>query len=325
MSSSSVKIVWVVAPVFNDWDSFSFLLKDLVKMAAGLPGIRFFYLAVDDASSIPPPGDSFPCPLTLLRLRRNLGHQRAISVGLSWLHEYHKEADCTIVMDADGEDDPAAIPAIIAEHEKNGKRIVFASRKKRMESATFRIAYFWYKLFFRVLTGHRISFGNFSLIPASLLPGVVNVSEIWNHYSGGIMKAGLPISTVPLNRKQRYCGKSRMNTQALVLHGLRSVSVYLDRVAARLILFFLAMAALFGLGIIVVLYFRFFTDLAIPGWATTALSGLLILLFQALIGTLFLTFVVLAQNTQRLVIPAIHYKDYLDAVENLPTEKTSQD
>ena len=45
----------------------------------------------------------------VLRLRRNVGHQRAIALGLTYLQV---EAGCeaVIVMDADGEDRPADVP-----------------------------------------------------------------------------------------------------------------------------------------------------------------------------------------------------------------------
>ncbi|MCX6270227.1 MAG: glycosyltransferase [Bacteroidetes bacterium] len=324
--TDELKVTWVLIPVFNDWISLSELLTKLDTTFRSIPAENVRYLVVDDASNqLPVVGRPGEVAFEWLRLRKNMGHQRAISIGLSYLNKNEKNIRQVIVMDADGEDDPGGIPAMMEASERHPRQVIFASRVKRQEGFSFRWSYFLYKILFRVLTGKRISFGNFSLVPGGLLPSVVNISEIWNHYSGGMMKAMIPFTTVPVARKKRTYGKSSMSYESLVLHGLKSISVYLDRVAARSILFFIFFAVLMLIGVVFVLYFKFYTSLAIPGWTTSALSGLLILLFQGLLVTLFLTFIVLNQNTQRLIIPAIHFVDYVDSIKKFPDEFTTED
>lgn len=312
---------WVVIPVYNDWKSLKILLSKLKESVSGMQSEHFDYLIVDDASTEQFESSDFSgTPFHLLKLRRNVGHQRAIATGLAYLNSLGTDINNLVIMDADGEDDPAAIPMMFQSAGSNPGKIVFSSRTERKEGFSFKIGYFFYKIIFRLLTGKKISFGNFSLVPGSVLPTVVNISEIWNHYSGGILKAGLKFMTIPVARNKRYTGKSTMGWVSLVLHGLRSIAVYLDRVAARLLLLFVIICGLLGLGIIVVLYFKFFTDFAIPGWATSAMSGLVILLFQALLISLFIVFIVLNQNTQRQIIPAIDFKDYIESVKNIQSE-----
>ncbi len=313
--------LWIVIPVYNDWKSLSILLGKLREQSGRDTLLQWNYLVVDDGSKAHPGTDFSLGPgVTVLRLRRNLGHQRAISIGLSYLSAHHPGMFACAVMDADGEDDPSGVNLLIEKAREAPGNLVFASRTKRQEGVRFRFGYALYKVLFRLLTGHRISFGNFSLVPGSLLSTVVNISEIWNHYSGGLMKARIPYVTKPIPRGKRYAGDSQMNYQSLVLHGLRSISVYLDQVAARFMSVFLLFSVFLGLGVLLVLYLKFFTALAIPGWATAALSGLLIMFFQALLVTLFMAFMVLNQNTQRLLIPAIDFVSFLESVNGIPYE-----
>ena len=94
--------------------------------------------------------------LDRLRLRRNLGHQRAICVGLAQFEGIgrYTSIDTCVVMDADGEDAPADVPRLLAAFaEGNGTHAVFASRLKRSEGLLFRFSYATYRLVHRVLTG----------------------------------------------------------------------------------------------------------------------------------------------------------------------------
>ena len=86
MSDGGLDIT-VCIPVYNDAASGRLLLQELDRVAASLPH-RFQVLFVDDGSTeeecraLPGPSERIAA-VEVLRLRRTLGHQRAIAVGLS--------------------------------------------------------------------------------------------------------------------------------------------------------------------------------------------------------------------------------------------------
>src|SRR4051794_36498094 len=136
----------ILIPLFNDWEALRLLLVDL-DAVLGQHGLEARVLIVDDGSTAPA-DDSFPGgpfhalkQIDVLRLRRNLGHQRAITVGLAYV-EQHVPCRSVVLMDSDGEDAPGDVPRLLARcEEEAGRRIVFAERTRRSESWTFILFY----------------------------------------------------------------------------------------------------------------------------------------------------------------------------------------
>ena len=311
----------IVTPVYNDWDSFQQLVRDIDAHLAPIAS-NVTIIAVDDGSTESFPGTE-PLPKTfkaitrieILKLARNTGHQRAIAIGLAYL-EKHYYADQVAVMDADGEDSPSELPNMLAEQRKTGK-IVFAKRGKRRENILFRFFYVVYRVLFRLLTGKQMTFGNFCVIPGKSLRQVVFLPEIWSHLASGILRSGLPQATLLVDRKRRYHGKTKMNFTGLVMHGLSAFSVYTDILSVRMILFTLVIIAATIIGALVLLYVKYFTPLAIPGWATTVGFGLVVILLQALVMLLSLAFNVLNSRSMQTYIPAKHFEDFLLMTETV--------
>ncbi len=277
----SSKIV-IVTPVYNDWESFSILTDELLKIDLLY---QFDIVAVNDGSVELYDQKKFnQNNLTILNLKANIGHQRAIAVGLQYVFDNLNDFQFVVVMDSDGEDVPSQIPLLIKKAENlKYKKIVFAQRNKRSETVAFRVGYFFYKKLFKFLTGQSISFGNFSVIPKQLLVKVVNQNHLWNHYSGSIIFAKIPFDTVLLNRGKRYRGTSKMNFNSLLLHGLSSIAVYFDYLSIK-ILRLTFMGILFcSLCIGIILFKKFVTETAIPGWASSLLliiTGIILQLFS---------------------------------------------
>jgi hypothetical protein len=185
----------------------------------------------------------------VLHLRCNLGHQRAIALGLYHAHEFTR-AEAVVVMDGDGEDRAEDLPALLEEFERGGRReAVFAARTRRMESLTFQFFYHVYRILHHVLTGVEVRVGNFSVMPRLALTRLMAVSDLWNHYAAAVYRARLPRRLLPLARGKRLEGRSRMNFVSLLIHGLAAISVFSDQVSARL-LAASAVFALLGLGLI---------------------------------------------------------------------------
>ena len=98
----------VLIPTFNDWEAAELLLSDLDQALTDRE-LSPEVLLIDDGSTQPMPPGFADRPFTTLRsvdvlqLRRNLGHQRAIAVGLVFVYQ---NLPCTalVVMDADGGD-----------------------------------------------------------------------------------------------------------------------------------------------------------------------------------------------------------------------------
>lgn len=308
----------IVIPLFNDWPAVGMLLERIRLVVNEPLRSRLAFLIVDDCSSMACEGlpANVGQSLCLLRLFRNVGHQKAIALGLSYLADQPEQYP-TIVMDSDGEDRPEDIVQLLETGAANPGRVVFAHRARRHESLTFRFFYEVYKLVFRLLTGKVITFGNFSLIPARQLRKLAHVSEIWNNYPGGVIRSRLPYTAVPLERGRRLAGESKMNFVALILHGLSAVSVLMDTTAVRLALFCVVMvvASVFGIGIVVAL--RLFTDTAVPGWASYLVFSFLIIILQAFLISLLLVFMVLSYRTQPQFIPARQFRDFVERVERI--------
>ena len=306
----------LLIPVFNDWESLSLLLQKINEEAIGLD-IRFAVVVMNDCSSDAVEVNTFTnLDITVVHLLRNVGHQKAIAVGLSHLASVGGGSD-VIVMDADGEDKPSDIPALLIASTENPKKIVFAQRSKRSEGLIFRLFYFIYKMVFKILTGKVIAFGNYSLVPFSLLKKISFVSEIWNNYPGGVIRSKLPFTSIPLERGKRLAGESKMNFVSLVLHGMSTVAVFLDTTAVRIMLFSVMMIGFSLLGIGVVLEMKFVAHLASPGWASSLASAFFIIALQAFFISLFLVFTVLSYRSNKHFIPMTDYPPFIERIEKI--------
>jgi glycosyltransferase involved in cell wall biosynthesis len=300
--------ILVVTPVYNDWAALASLARALEAIGSA-QALHIRILAVDDGSTAPG-GENLPGNTQVVRLARNLGHQRAIAVGLAVAQTMRLDAP-VVVMDCDGEDRPEDIPALLAEYDHRPGSIVFARRAKRSEGGLFRAFYLFFKLIFRLLTGKSITFGNFCVIPPASLERIVYLQEIWNHFAAGVMRSGLIWVTIPTERGKRYAGRSHMNLVSLVLHGLSAISVYIEVVYVRLMFAALALMGLDVAGFLLIVYIRFFTPLAIPGWATNVAIGLTVIMVQALLFLGLMSFVVLSYRSAKMFIPIVDYKDFV--------------
>jgi len=307
----------VLMPLRDDWPSAAELIRRLDKAIPSevwTPEI----LLIDDGSlqrcdrNDFQGGFSAVRAIRTLRLRRNLGHQRAIAIGLVHVQQA-TTCDAVVVMDADGEDTPEGVAQLLrAYSDTHGAKAVFAERSRRSESLVFRSLYHLYKLLHRCLTGISVRVGNFSILPFPYLNTLVVMSELWNHFAAAVFRSKLPYTMIPVPRGTRIAGTSGMNFIALVSHGLSAISVFGDIVGVRISIGALACSFLAGLGMVLVVMIRVCTDRAIPGWATYATGTLAIIAIQMITIATSFTFFVLTNRTNLGCIPLRDYSLFVE-------------
>jgi glycosyltransferase involved in cell wall biosynthesis len=317
----------IVIPVLDDWKSLAMLLPILDKNLRN-QHLLAEIIVVDDGSGITFE-EAHPAPLQLehikkvsiLELKRNLGHQRAITLGLAFA-AVERDFKAVLVMDGDGEDSPEDVIRLIEKcREENFTKMIFAKRAKRSEGLVFRLFYAFYKAFYKILTGRNIRIGNFSIVPDKILQRLIVVSEVWNHYAVGALKARVPYREINTNRGRRLSGSSKMNFVSLVTHGLSAISVYGDIAGVRLLLGTCGLILFSIIGILIVIIVRLYTDLAIPGWATYVVALLLIILMQAVTLSLFFIFLVLNNRNNASFLPERDYRYFILRVHEVFVKK----
>src|SRR5205085_6354435 len=82
----------ILTPLYDDWDALAKLVARLDEVLAAHQR-EVDMLIADDASVLEPDAASRPGGyraigrIDVLHLRRNLGHQRAIAIGLAYIHD----------------------------------------------------------------------------------------------------------------------------------------------------------------------------------------------------------------------------------------------
>jgi glycosyltransferase involved in cell wall biosynthesis len=303
----------ILMPVYEDWESAIQVCRRIDKTLVQESSIRASVLFVDDGSTANP----HPTILSwrpevlesvgVLVLRRNLGHQRAIAVGLSYLSEKQK-FDAVVVMDSDGEDQPEDIPKLLAAMTNNGTlSAVFAERGKRLEGVVFRVLYQCYRAVHRVLAGRDIRFGNFSVLPWSAVESITAYSELWNHFAATFLKTRHCYKRLRVDRGRRIAGTSRMNFNDLVVHGLSAWFANQELVATRLLILTLLTSAFLFIPMGVVVVIRLWTNWGVPGWATTTIGLLAIMDVQSLIASFVLVFSIMMNRSNLGFVPIRDY------------------
>lgn len=299
----------ILIPVYDDYPSLNRVIAQIHStLSARSDAYEIF--VVDDASPrariyLSEPARPGNCmAVTLLRLRKNLGHQRAIAVGLVYIcaRTHH---DLVVVMDGDGEDAPSDIPRLVTACVENGQtKAVFARRTRRWSGALFKFGYEAYCLLHRVAVGSVPRVGNFCALPRTLLDQLVVDPNLWNHFAAAAFSSRLPIAQLPTARGRRYEGQSKLRLNDLIIHGLSALACYSEKIGVRVLLATGAMLALSAMGMAIVMGLRLFTTRAIPGWATVATGVLLILSAQILTFGVAFCLVVLSRRQSGAFLPA---------------------
>ena len=311
----------ILIPVFDDWASLALLLPRIDETLAA--DSRTASVILVDDCSVQRPSGVIGKPLAaiksvdVLSLTRNIGHQRALAIGLSYIAA-QRPCRAVIVMDADGEDLPSDIPRMLHAFEENHEtRIVFAQRTRRSEGIAFTVFYRLYRLAHRLMTGIRVEVGNFSVVPYASLRKLAVVSEMWNHYAAAVVHAKLPSVLVPTVRGERLAGRSRMDFVSLVGHGLSAMSVFSDKIAVRMLALTGALLTVVVLAVIGMIGVGVFTAMNIPGWSIIALAFVGLLLVQAGLLAVVFAFMTQGGRARSSFIPAMEYQPFVESFYRL--------
>ena len=302
----------VVMPVYEDLEASSKLFVELARTQ----GPDTYLVAVDDGSV------RQPLPISaieasglegvVIRLRRNVGHQRAIAIGLGYVAEHFDGNDIVVVMDSVGEDTPESITELVAGLDSADVDVVVASRRSRVESLKFKSFYIVYKLLFSLLSGRQISFGNFMAAKMPAVRRLASMQELWIHVAACVLGSKLRVQTCALDRGPRYAGRSKMNFVGLALHGFRALMVFAEDVLVRVGIACTMVAALSIIGGIVATGLKML-GFASQGWFSLAF-GILVLVF---LQTAALTLIILMLSGMMRgggVMSVGSYREFVDEV-----------
>lgn len=229
----------------------------------------------------------------------NLGHQRGIVYGIRSLVGDVGADDLVVTMDADGEDRPVDLARILEpliEGRCARGTVVLAARTKRQESVAFKVSYLVFRVVFRTLTGTTIRSGNFAAYRGSVAHRLLAHPYFDLCYSSSFISLDVPIVFVPCPRGTRYEGRSKMSRQRLVMHGLRMLMPFIDRIAIRVLACLAGMvgavvAFLVALGVIWAC-----TNVRIPGWLFAVSLSLVVASFLGIVCCIIL-FALFAQSS----------------------------
>jgi len=248
----------LVVPIYNEEENIPELYKRITRVMTELEG-EFELVLVDDGSrdrslDLMRALHCRDSRIRYLSFARNFGHQIAVTAGLNAV-----QGDAAIVMDADLQDPPELIPALVKRW-RQGYQVVYAQRVSRKREGWLKklTAYAFYRIL-RRLTNVEIPVdtGDFCLMDRRVVD-VLNGMPERNRFLRGLRSwIGFRKTAVEFERDARFAGEVKYTFRkslSLAVDGIISFS----KVPLRLATYIGILSALGALVMIgLVLYWRF--------------------------------------------------------------------
>ena len=216
----------ILIPIYNDWNSLNILLKKIIDLKIFIKKTKV--IIVNDFSKEKIYIKKFllrkKLNIKVINLKKNIGSQRCIAVGLSYIKKNYLNSNI-IIMDGDGEDNPLLIKKLLNFSIKKENKIIVVNRTIRTENILIKILYEINFINFFLLTHKFIRFGNFSLLKSTALNKIKNSKDLWLAYPSTIIKNFTNIKMIFAKKEMRYAGQSKMSYFNLFIHVIRILSV----------------------------------------------------------------------------------------------------
>ena len=210
--------------------------------------------------------------LVAIKLSRNKGHQNALYAGLCTTTE-----DITVSIDADLQDDPQNIEAMIDEYLK-GNDVVYGVRSARHTDTFFKrfTAEGYYHVMKKMGVDLVFNHADFRLLSRRALESLKEYDESNLFLRGIVREVGYPSSVVEYERQAREAGESKYPLKKMLSFAWKGITAF-STAPLRMITWLGLMSGFASFALIAwVLSVRFFTDNATPGWASVLLPLLFI-------------------------------------------------
>jgi dolichol-phosphate mannosyltransferase len=279
----------VAVPLYNEESVLPEFLRRTRAVLEGLAGGPHQMVLVDDGSAdrtlaILETAAAQDPRMVVVALSRNFGHQAALTAALD-----HCSGDAVVVMDADLQDIPEAIPGFVEQFQR-GYDVVYATRVHRKEAWWLKLAYF---LFYRLLAmlselNLPLDAGDFALISRRVVEQLRRLPEHHRYLRGLRSWVGFRQIGIPVDRAERHAGRSKYSLRKLfelASDGIFAFSIVPLRAATLLGVVATALSGLFSAYAV---YARLFLKRSPQGFTAlvlliTFLSGIL-LFFLGIIG-----------------------------------------
>ena len=132
----------ILIPIYNDWNSLNILLKKIIDLKIFIKKTKV--IIVNDFSKEKIYIKKFllrkKLNIKVINLKKNIGSQRCIAVGLSYIKKNYLNSNI-IIMDGDGEDNPALIKKLLNFSKIKKNKVTVVNRTIRTENFFIKMLY----------------------------------------------------------------------------------------------------------------------------------------------------------------------------------------
>lgn len=276
LTEASVELS-VVIPMFNEEDALPALVRRL-RPVLDETGEPYEVVAVDDGSTDRTAGQLMDLRATwpqlrVVRLRRNSGHQAALTAGL-----LHARGRYAASLDADLQDPPEKIPEMLALARSRQLDIVYGVRVNRATDTRFKRrtagAYYW---LMRRLVGSHVpaQAGDFRLLSRNALDALKALPDQPQVYRLLMPWFGFPSGEVAYHRDPRVAGHTKYPLRKMILLAVDSV-ISFSVAPLRLATWLGTLAFFVCLAVITYTLAVYAAGDTTPGWASLIIAVLFI-------------------------------------------------
>lgn len=271
------RFISVVLPLHNEEGNLPELHRRLDEVFASLPHeVEFIFVndgSTDRSSAVLEQMAAADGRVKFVSLSRNFGHQYALTAGLDYA-----SGDAVISMDSDLQHPPEIIPRMISDWE-SGFPVVYTTRRATRELSLFKraTARAFYALM-RAVSPFPIqpNTSDFRLIDRRVCHALRQSRERERFYRGMIPWVGFKQKAIEFEADKRYAGTPSYTLSKMLKFSLNGLVSY-SYLPVYLLLTFVALFVLaFALYSTLVLYQRFGTGEAPPGYTSIVMTMILI-------------------------------------------------